>query len=224
MNVRCAAWRRADSAVGREPSGWPRVVSNRAREVGEAAPDLVVGPRLCGGAFEAQVRPERRADEADVVDGDGPGVEERHLVAPALVRERAAREVNLGAVVLVVPRDVEDALGPGPASRGLADPVGRHRGEVAREDDDARRWGRAGGGSCPGTRGGGRRGSGCRMSVAGSTAVAASWCIRLRPARGARFSRGSSPPAGSVRRRALGRAGAAGRGRPARSRAARRPR
>ena len=79
------------------------MVSNGAREVCEAAPDGEVGSRLGRGAFGAQVRPQRRADEADFVDGDCPGVEERHLVAPALVRERAAREVNLRAVVLVFP-------------------------------------------------------------------------------------------------------------------------
>ena len=87
----------APCALGwRESSGWPRVVSNRAREIGEAAPDLEVGPRLSGGAFEAPIGPERRADEADVVDGDRPGVEERHLVAPARVSERAdqARSIS----------------------------------------------------------------------------------------------------------------------------------
>ena len=40
--------------------------------------------------------------------GDRPGVEPRYAEVPALLREHSACIVDLGAVELVVPRDVED--------------------------------------------------------------------------------------------------------------------
>ena len=54
----------------------------------------------------------------------------------ALPGELAPRDVDFGAVVLVVPGDVQDPVCACPALGDVTDPAGVHRSEVAGEDDE----------------------------------------------------------------------------------------
>ena len=62
-----------------------------------------MGARLVGDAIEQKVRPQRRADEVNVVDDDRVGVEQRDAEAAALLGELIAGAVDVGAVELMVP-------------------------------------------------------------------------------------------------------------------------
>ena len=136
MNARSSACRRALSCVVNSPSGAVRsrmapVKSGAVRPTSWWAQALAEDARL-----EPEVRPERRPDEADVVDGDSASVEPGHSVLEALSGEFASRHFDVVPVELVVPRDIEDALGTGPAFGDVPDPAGVHRSEVAGEDDE----------------------------------------------------------------------------------------
>ena len=97
----------------------------------------MVRPGLAEDArVEPEIGPERRADQAYVIDGDGASVEEGDAVLEALPGEFAPRDLDVAPVELVVPGHVEDAVGTGPALRDVADSAGVHRGEVAGEDDE----------------------------------------------------------------------------------------
>ena len=112
-------------------------VADGAGEVRRGPTHLVVCPGLAEGArLEPEVRPQRRADEPHVLDGDGAPVEEGDAVVDALSGELAPPRLDVAPVVLVVTGHVEDAVRASPALGDVADPAGVHRGEVAGEDDE----------------------------------------------------------------------------------------
>jgi len=66
-------------------------------------------------ALEYQIRPERRSDELDAVDPDGPRVEEVDPGTGALLGDLYPRLVDLRTVELVVSEHVHNVRGARPA-------------------------------------------------------------------------------------------------------------
>ena len=97
----------------------PPPVSNRAREIRYAPAQPSVRPDLVGLAVELQVRPQGRPDEAGALDPDRTGVEEVDPDFRTLLGESRPRVVDLHAVELVVPEDVDDVRGGRPELREL---------------------------------------------------------------------------------------------------------
>ena len=123
------------------PDGLPRaevppMVSNRAGEVRNAPAQPSVRPGLVGLAVELQIRPQGGPDEACALDLDRTRVEEVDPDFRAFVGEPGPRVVDLRAVELVVPEDVEDVRGTSPELRELRHESLRIGREVAGEDDD----------------------------------------------------------------------------------------
>ena len=118
-----------DRFVRREPSG-PLFVPDPTVEV-RYATRRAMGARLVGDAIEQKVRPQRRADEVNVVDDDRVGVEQRDTEAAALLGELIAGAVDVGAVELMVPGDVEDVAGLGPLLGRVAHRAGADWSKVS---------------------------------------------------------------------------------------------
>ena len=114
-----------------------------------------MGARLVGDAIEQKVRPQRRADEVNVVDDDRVGVEQRDAEAAALLGELIAGAVDVGAVELMVPGDVEDVAGLGPLLGRVAHRAGADWSKVSCAHNDVGAFGELRPGC--GTRGGDRR-------------------------------------------------------------------
>ena len=105
-------------------------------EIGEALTHLEVSPLLVRDALEQEVGPERCSYESHPIHRDRASVEQRHAMLETLSGEFASRYVNLRAVELVVPGNVENPVGAGPLRGDVANVAVEHRGEVACEDDE----------------------------------------------------------------------------------------
>ena len=86
-----------------EQSARCAAVSDRAHEVGDLAPCLVVRPVSFDDPVEQEIGPQRGADEVQAVDRDGLPVEQRHAVALALSGELAARILDVASIEFVAP-------------------------------------------------------------------------------------------------------------------------
>ena len=115
------------------------MVSNRAREVRYALAQPSVCPDLVRLAVKLQVRPQGRPDETRALDPDHAGVEEVDPDFGAFVGEPRPRIVDLRAIELVVPEDVDDVRGGSPELRELRHESPRVGRKVAGEDDDVGR-------------------------------------------------------------------------------------
>ena len=114
----------------------PPMVSDHAREVRNAPAQPSVRPGLVGLAVEPQIRPQGRPDEACALNPDHAGVEEVDPDFRALVSEPRPRVVDLRAVELVVPEDVDDVRGGSPELRELRHKPLRVGRKITCEDDD----------------------------------------------------------------------------------------
>ena len=87
-----------DRIVRRESSG-PSLVPDPAVEI-RYAKRRAMGARLVGDAIEQKVRPQRRADEVNVVDDDRVAVEQRDAEAAALLGNLLQRAIPAGGAPL----------------------------------------------------------------------------------------------------------------------------
>ena len=138
MNARSSAWRRTESYVVNRPVPCSCRIQPSKSDMPSAAR---WAPGSCAMPSSRKVGPQRCADEVHVVDDDCVGVEQRNAEAVALLGELIAGAVDVGAVELVVPRDVEDVAGLGPFLGRVAHRACADRSKVSRAHDDVGAFG-----------------------------------------------------------------------------------